>query len=103
MTPLDEAARAAYTRPGEESTLPFERRSSRRRAYWKDVATRAVAAVLTRPFLTRVLAEHGYVNGACRLCGTSEPVAEHHAGAILSAVFDREPAAVGQGSADQRP
>lgn len=90
MTPLDAAARAAYTRPGEESTIPFERRSPRRRVYWKGVATRAVAAVLTRPFLVGVLDEHAYAAGACRRCGTSKPAAEHHAAVILAAVFDPE-------------
>lgn len=84
---LEVAARAAYTRPGEESTVPFERRSPRRRGYWKDVATRALAAVLTRSFLIRVLDDHAYTGGMCQLCGTTESAAEHHAGAIIAAVF----------------
>jgi hypothetical protein len=94
VTPLDTAARAAYTRPGEESTLPFERRSPRRRAYWKQVATRALAAVVTRQFLAAVLDEHAYAGAACRRCGTSEPAAEHHAAAIVAAVFGDELATV---------
>lgn len=44
LTPLQLAARAAYTRADGGSTIPFERRSPRRRAYWEGVAQRAVQA-----------------------------------------------------------
>lgn len=55
-TPMARAARAAYTRP--EGTIPFERRSPRRRAYWHEVAERAVKAALRADELEAVIAHH---------------------------------------------
>lgn len=55
-TPLERAARAAYTRP--DGLVPFERRSPRRRAYWHDVAERAVKAALRAEELEAVIAHH---------------------------------------------
>ncbi|MBO0609380.1 hypothetical protein [Myceligenerans salitolerans] len=43
-SPLERAARAAYTRP--DSTIPWERRSPRRRAYWRTVTRRALDTAL---------------------------------------------------------
>lgn len=55
LTPLERAARAAYTRPG--STIPWERRSPARRAYWRTVALRALDAALDLDHLARVIAD----------------------------------------------
>lgn len=52
-SPLERAARAAYTRP--DSTLPWERRTPARRAYWRTVARRALDAGLDREELARAL------------------------------------------------
>ncbi|MCF4122184.1 hypothetical protein L1785_14480 [Antribacter sp. KLBMP9083] len=54
LTPLERAARAAYTRP--DSAIPWERRSPARRAYWRTVALRALDAALDLDHLARVLA-----------------------------------------------
>jgi hypothetical protein len=54
LTPLQHATRAAYTRA--DSTIPFERRSPRRRAYWEDVTTRAVTTAVERAGLAELFA-----------------------------------------------
>lgn len=62
LTPLQYAVRAAYTRPDGGSTIPFERRSPRRRAYWEDLTARAVGAALERAQLGELFAYLHQVN-----------------------------------------
>lgn len=56
LSPLERAARAAYTRP--DGSIPWERRSPARRAYWRTVTRRALDAALNLGELAQVLAEH---------------------------------------------
>lgn len=55
---LEDAARAAYTRPGGESTIPWERRRPHRQAYWRGVASRAVTAATRLDVVGAVVARH---------------------------------------------
>lgn len=70
-SPLERAARAAYTRP--DSTIPWERRSPRRRAYWRTVARRALDDALDLPELANVLGrQHRDVGPDAHLTGFRE-------------------------------
>ena len=56
ITPLERAARAAYTRP--DSTIPFEARRPSRQAYWRDAAERAVTAAVRTEEMATVIDAH---------------------------------------------
>ncbi|GAB4084086.1 hypothetical protein GCM10028784_07160 [Myceligenerans cantabricum] len=55
-TPLERAAKAAYTRP--DGSIPWERRKPRTRAYWRSVAARAIGAMFDRIEVAVVLDDH---------------------------------------------
>lgn len=55
---IEDAARAAYMRPGRESTIPWERRAPQRQAYWRAVASRALAAAVGVEVVGAVVARH---------------------------------------------
>jgi hypothetical protein len=82
-TPLERAARAAYTRP--DSSIPFERRRPSRQAYWRDVAERAVKAAVRTNELAAVIAAHTWdldhetehYRCSCGEFYVSDPVADH--------------------------
>lgn len=85
ITPLERAARAAYTRPN--STIPFEARRPSRQAYWRDVAERAVKAAVRTDEMAAVIAAHTWdldhetehYRCSCGEYYVGDPVADHAA------------------------
>lgn len=84
-SPLERAARAAYTR--SDSTIPWERRSPSRRAYWRSVAHHALDAALDRGDLARELADEGAIGAAGLTAGIDlYRVADHIRAHVLAPV-----------------
>ncbi|MBO0611098.1 hypothetical protein [Myceligenerans salitolerans] len=95
LSPLERAARAAYTRP--DGSIPWERRTTRTRAYWRTIARRALDAALDVLELAAVLETHreaapvphpeaGHVD-VCALCGIVGDIHAHQADKIRATIL----------------